>query len=77
MIVLELSQVMDSNHIGLKELAERVGITNVNLSRHKTNKVRAMRFTTLDGLCEALGCQPGDIIKYVPDEDASTPEPRE
>lgn len=63
---------MDSKHIGLNELAERVGITNVNLSRHRTNKVRAVRFTTLDGLCEALDCQPGDIIKYVPDEDEST-----
>ena len=48
----------------LNELAERVGITNVNLSKIKNNKVTALRFSTLAGICEALDCTPGDILEY-------------
>ena len=48
----------------LNELAETIGISNVNLSNLKTGKVRAIRFSTLDAICEALNCQPGDILEY-------------
>lgn len=75
MIVLDLAKVMAARGMSGTELAERVGITRVNLSRHCTNKVRAVRFTTLDALCEALGCQPGDILRHVPNDPAPTPEP--
>lgn len=63
-IVLELDVMMAKKHIGLNELAEQVGITNVNLSKIKNNKVNAIRFSTLESICEALDCQPGDILKY-------------
>lgn len=63
-IVLELDKVMVDRHISLKELADEVGISNVNLSKIKNNRVAAIRFSTLAGICEALGCQPGDILKY-------------
>ena len=56
-IVLHLDEVMADRHISLNELADKVGITNVNLSRIKTGKVRAVRFSTLDMLCEVLKCQ--------------------
>lgn len=63
-IVLELDKVMVDRHMSLKELADEVGISNVNLSKIKNNRVAAIRFTTLAGICEALECQPGDILKY-------------
>lgn len=65
-IVLELDKVMVDRHMSLKELADEVGISNVNLSKIKNNRVAAIRFTTLAGICEALECQPGDILKYEP-----------
>ena len=55
--------------MSLGELAERVGRTDVNLSRIKTGKILAIRFSTLAPICEVLECQPGDIMKYVPDEE--------
>lgn len=64
MIVTELEDVMTDRKVSGKELARRVGITNVNLSRIKTGKVKSLRFSTLDGLCRELECQPGDLIKY-------------
>ena len=64
-IELRLDEVMADRGVSLNELADQVGITNVNLSRIKTGKVRAVRFSTLDALCEALGCQPGDILRHV------------
>ena len=64
-IVLELDVMMKKRNMSLNELAERVGITNVNLSKIKNNKVNAIRFSTLEGICEALECEPGDILKYV------------
>lgn len=67
-IYLELDLMMAKRHISLKELAERVGITNVNMSKIKNNKVNAIRFTTLAGICEALECEPGDILKYEAEE---------
>lgn len=67
-IILRLDRVMADRKISLKELAERVGITNVNLSNLKTGKVKAIRFSTLDAICKELQCQPGDILEHVPDE---------
>ena len=66
-IELKLDVVMADRRMSLNELAERVGISNVNLSKLKNNKVTAVRFSTLAGICEALHCEPGDILKYVED----------
>ena len=70
-IRINLDVMMAKRKIGLTELAGKVDITMANLSILKNNKARAIRFTTLEALCEALGCQPGDILEYVPGE---TPE---
>lgn len=64
MIILRLDRVMADRKISLNELAEKVGISNVNLSNLKTGKVKAVRFSTLDAICRVLCCQPGDIIEY-------------
>jgi putative transcriptional regulator len=63
-IILRLDRMMADRKVSLNELAERVGIANVNLSNIKTGKVSAIRFSTLDAICEALDCQPGDILEY-------------
>lgn len=68
-IVIDLDVVMAQRKMGVKELAEKIDITMANLSILKNNKAKAVRFTTLDALCRELGCQPGDILKYVPDEE--------
>ena len=68
MIVLRLDRVLADRKIRSKELAERIGLTEVNLSRIKCGKISAVRFSTLDAICRALDCQPGDILEYVPDE---------
>ena len=68
MIVVNLDVMMAKRKIGLGELAEKVDITMANLSVLKNNKARAVRFSTLDALCRALDCQPGDILEYVPDD---------
>ena len=60
---------MADRKVSLKDLAESVGITNVNLSRIKTGKINAIRFSTLNSICEALACTPGDILEYIPDEE--------
>ncbi|MBO4502592.1 MAG: helix-turn-helix transcriptional regulator [Candidatus Methanomethylophilus sp.] len=70
-IIVRLDRVMADRKISLNELAERVGITNVNLSKLKTGKVSGIRFDTLVRICEALECQPGDILEYVPGEKES------
>ncbi len=57
---------MADRKMSLNELAKRVGIANVNLSKIKTGKVSAIRFSTLEAICEALDCQPGDILEYSP-----------
>lgn len=67
-IVLRLDRVMADRKMSLNELSERVGIANVNLSKIKTGKVSAIRFSTLAAICEALNCQPGDILEYQPQE---------
>ena len=66
-ILLKLDVVMAERHISLNELAEKVGISNVNLSKIKNNKVSTVRFSTLAAICETLNCAPGDILKYSDD----------
>lgn len=68
-IVLKLDDVMRKRGMSLGDLAEQVGITNVNMSRIKTGKVKAIRFSTLDAICRVLECEPGDVIKYEEDGD--------
>lgn len=63
-IILRLDRVMADRKISLNELAEKVGIANVNLSNIKTGKVSAIRFSTLDAICDVLDCQPGDILEF-------------
>lgn len=63
-LIIRLDRVMADRKISLKELADEVGITNVNLSKLKTGKVTAIRFSTLEALCRVLDCQPGDLIEY-------------
>jgi len=63
-IILRLDRMMADRKISLNDLAEKVGIANVNLSNIKTGKVSAIRFSTLDKICEVLECQPGDILEY-------------
>lgn len=63
-IILRLDRVMVERKMSLNQLAEKVGISNVNLSKIKNNKVTAVRFSTLAAICEALECTPGDILEY-------------
>ena len=67
-IILRLDRVMADRKISLNQLADLVGISNVNLSNTKTGKICAIRFSTLNGICKALGCQPGDILEYIEDD---------
>ena len=67
MIILRLDRMMADRKMSLNELAEHVGISNVNLSKIKTGKVSAIRFSTLNAICKALDCQPGDVLEYQPD----------
>ena len=69
-IILRLDRVMADRKMSLNELSERVGVSNVNLSKIKTGKISAVRFSTMNAICQALDCQPGDILEYIPDEDA-------
>lgn len=71
MIILRLDRIMADRKMSLNHLAEKVGIANVNLSKIKTGKISAIRFSTLDAICEALDCQPGDILEYRRDDEAS------
>ena len=70
MIILRLDRMLAERKISSKEFAERVGISQVNMSRIKTGKVSAIRFSTLDAICRALDCQPGDVLEYMPDDEA-------
>ena len=67
-IVLRLDRMMLERKVSLNELAERVGISNVNLSKIKNNKVTAIRFSTLAAICDALNCEAGDILEFQKDE---------
>ena len=69
MIVVNLDVMMAKRKMSLSELAARVDITLANLSILKNNKARAVRFSTLEAICAALECQPGDILEYVPSPD--------
>ncbi len=66
-IIINLDVMMAKRKVGLTELAREVDITLANLSILKNNKARAIRLGTLDAICRALDCQPGDILEYVPD----------
>jgi putative transcriptional regulator len=63
-IVVKLDDMLHDRRMTLTDLADRVGMTLANLSILKTGKARAIRFSTLDALCEALSCQPGDILRF-------------
>ena len=67
-IILRLDRVMADRKVSLNELSERVGVANVNLSKIKTGKVSAIRFSTLEAICDVLDCQPGDILEYQREE---------
>ncbi|WP_315114270.1 helix-turn-helix transcriptional regulator [Clostridium intestinale] len=67
-IIVNLDVMMAKRKISLNELAERVGITNANLSILKNNKAKAIRFSTLEAICKELKCQPGDILEFVEEE---------
>ena len=67
-IILRLDRVMADRKISLNDLADQVGISNVNLSKIKTGKISAIRFSTLNAICAILDCQPGDILEWVKDE---------
>ena len=73
-IIINLDVMMAKRKMGLTELSDKVGITLANLSILKNNRARAVRFSTLDAICRALDCQPGDILEYVPDKDAEIEE---
>ena len=64
-IIVNLDVMMAKRKIGLTELAEKINITPANLSILKNNKAKAIRFSTLDEICKALDCQPGDILEYI------------
>lgn len=68
MILINLDVVLAKSKMTSTELSERIGITQANLSVLKTGKAKAIRFSTLESICRELGCQPGDILKYVPEE---------
>ena len=63
-IILRLDRVMADRKMSLNELSEKVGVANVNLSKLKNGHVSAIRFSTLEAICEVLDCQPGDILEY-------------
>jgi putative transcriptional regulator len=64
-IVIRLDRIMADRKMSLNELAEKVGMTNVNLSNLKTGKMKGIRFETMNAICEALNCQPGDLFEHV------------
>ena len=66
-IIIRLDRVLADRKMQMNDLAEKVGISNVNMSNLKTGKVKAIRFSTLEAICKYLNCQPGDILEYLPD----------
>jgi putative transcriptional regulator len=73
-IIVRLDDVLHNRRITLTELSEKIGITLANLSVLKTGKARAIRFSTLDSICQALQCQPGEILEFVSDVNADGEE---
>ena len=71
MIVTRLDRVLADRKVTSKELSERIGISQVNLSRLKTGMINAVCFSTLEAICKALDCQPGDLLEYIPDDELS------
>ena len=71
-IIINLDVVMAQRKIGLTELSKQVDMTMANLSILKNNKAKAIRFSTLEALCQALNCQPGDLISFVEDSDSQS-----
>lgn len=71
MIVTRLDRVLADRKMSSRDLALAMGLSEVNLSRIKTGKVSAIRFSTLEALCRELGCQPGDLLEYIPDDEGS------
>ena len=69
-IIVDLDVMMARRKMSLNELSARVGVTLANLSILKNNHARAVRFSTLEAICQALDCQPGDLLRYEPGEDA-------
>lgn len=69
-IIIRLDRVMADRKMSLNKLSEEVGISNVNLSKLKTGKASAVRFSTLEAICKALHCQPGDILEYQAEENS-------
>lgn len=67
-IVIRLDVMLARRKMGVGELAERIGITTANVSVLKSGRAKAVRFTTLEAICVALDCQPGDILEHVPEE---------
>jgi putative transcriptional regulator len=72
-ILVTLDDMLHARRMTLTELAERVGITIVNLSILKTGKARAIRFSTLEAICGVLGCQPGDLLRFEPGAEEDRP----
>jgi len=68
-IIVNLDVMMAKRKISLKDLADKIELTNANLSILKTGKAKAVRFSTLNEICKALNCQPGDILEYKEDEE--------
>ena len=66
-IIIRLDRVLADRKMQMNDLADKVGISNVNMSNLKTGKVKAIRFSTLEAICRHLNCQPGDILEYLPD----------
>ncbi|MBD5099372.1 MAG: helix-turn-helix transcriptional regulator [Clostridiales bacterium] len=67
-IIVNLDVMMAKRKMSLGELSQKVDVTMANLSILKNNKAKAVRFSTLEAICKALDCQPGDILEFVPDE---------
>ncbi len=72
-IILRLDRVMADRKISLGELSEKVGVANVNLSKLKNGRVSAIRFSTLEAICDVLNCQPGDILVFRRDDPEENP----
>ena len=70
-IVVNLDVMLAKRKMTLSQLSERVDVTIANLSVLKTNKAKAVRFSTLEAICEVLDCQPGDILEYAPEEEGT------
>jgi len=68
-IILRLDRVMADRKMSLNELSEKVGVANVNLSKLKNGHVSAIRFSTLEAICDVLNCQPGDLLEYKREEE--------